>query len=156
MLKFYNELLEKFSLKWSAQKENVVIIKTDMGLLNTLYNIARSISVYSVMTDDNIEYFEEDEFIEDIRDTVADSKYTHFPIVDNEGIVKGVLSRRHLLSFQKKNVVLIDHNEPAQSIVGLKEANILEIVDHHKIEGISTNYPPMLRVEPVGCSATVV
>lgn len=138
------------------KNKNVVIIKTDMGLLNTLYNIAQSISVYSVMTDDNIEYFEEDEFIEDIRDTVADSKYTHFPIVDDEGVVKGVLSRRHLLSFQKKNVVLIDHNEPAQSIIGLKEANILEIVDHHKIEGISTNYPPMLRVEPVGCSATVV
>lgn len=137
-------------------KEGMVIIKTEMGLLNCLYMIAQSISVYSIMSNEEIEYFDTDDYIADVLPQVADSKYTHFPIVDEENIVIGVLSRRHLINYQRKNVVLIDHNEASQTVTGIKEASILEIIDHHKFDGLSTNYPPFFRVEPVGCTATIV
>lgn len=139
-----------------SEKEGMLIIKTDMGLLHSLHMISQSISVYSIMSNSEIEYFELEEYIEEVMPQVANSKYTHFPIVDKDDIVKGVLSRRHLLNYQKKNVVLIDHNEISQTINGIREANILEVIDHHKLDSISTNYPPFLRVEPVGCTATVV
>ncbi|MCQ2978566.1 MAG: putative manganese-dependent inorganic diphosphatase [Clostridia bacterium] len=137
-------------------KKGVMIIKTEMGLLNCLYMIAQSISVYSIMSNEEIEYFDTDDYLEDVLPQVAESKFTHFPIVDDDNMVRGVLSRRHLLNYQKKNVCLIDHNESGQSVYGIKEANILEIIDHHKIDGVSTNYPPFFRIEPVGCSATIV
>ncbi|MCQ2911454.1 MAG: putative manganese-dependent inorganic diphosphatase [Clostridia bacterium] len=138
------------------EKKNVMIIKTELGLLNTLYMIAQSISVFSVMSNEEIEYFQTDDYLEDVLPEVTDSKFTHFPIVDEENMVIGVLSRRHLINYQKKNVVLIDHNEKAQTVNGISEANILEIIDHHKIDGVTTNYPPLFRVEPVGCSSTII
>jgi len=136
--------------------KNVFVIRTKMKFSYVLYMIAQSASMHSIMSTDNIEFFETDEYIEDIKPIVVESKLTHFPIIDKNNKVHGVLSRRHLLKFQKKNVILIDHNEVAQSVKGLKESNILEIIDHHKIDTVSTEFPPLLRMEPVGCTSTIV
>ncbi len=136
--------------------KETMLIKSPHSLLNTIHIIAQSVSVSSIMTKDDIDYFATDEYIDDIKKTVIESPVSQFPIVGKDNKVEGVLSRRHLLSYERKNVILIDHNEATQSIKGIKEAEVLEIVDHHRIDGVATNVPPMIRIEPVGCTSTVV
>ena len=84
------------------------------------------------------------------------TNFRAYPVVDDNSKFLGLVSRRHLLNPTKKNVVLVDHNEFAQSADGIEQANIVEIVDHHKIGGISTDLPISVRVSPVGCCSTII
>ena len=86
-----------------------------------------------------IEYFDTDDYLADVLPQVAESKFTHFPVVDGDNLVIGVLSRRHLLNYQKKNVVLIDHNELAQTVNGIKYYQSIELLgDYYLATAIPT------------------
>ena len=100
--------------------------------------------------------FHLDDYIDDVRNTVLESRFRAYPILDEEGHVVGTLSRFHLLRPRRKQVVLMDHNEKAQSVPGLDQAEILEIVDHHRLADIETTNPISVRNEPVGSTATIV
>ena len=91
-----------------------------------------------------------------MRDTVLESRFRAYPILDENEHVVGTLSRYHLLRPRRKQVILMDHNEKAQSVPGLEQANILEIVDHHRLADIETGNPIYVRNEPVGSTATIV
>lgn len=100
--------------------------------------------------------FNENDYVDDIKETMINTNFRAYPVVDDNNKFLGLVSRVHLLNPTKKNVILVDHNEYAQSADGIEQANIVEIVDHHKIGGISTDVPISFRVMPVGCSCTII
>lgn len=94
--------------------------------------------------------------IEDARKIMASVRHRYFPILDEKGCYCGVVSRRNLLNLHRKQVILVDHNERTQAVDGLEQAEILEIIDHHRIGSLETGGPVYFRNEPVGCTATIV
>ena len=96
------------------------------------------------------------DYIDDVREVVLKSRYRCYPVLDENEKVVGTLSRYHLLRPRRKRVVLVDHNERAQAVPGLDQAEILEIIDHHRLGALETAGPVYFRNEPVGCTATII
>ena len=104
----------------------------------------------------NLTVFHLDDYIDDVQETVLEHRYQAYPVLDEQEHVVGTLSRFHLLRPRRKKVILMDHNEAAQSVPGLDQATILEIVDHHRLADIETKNPIYVRNEPVGSTCTIV
>ena len=100
--------------------------------------------------------FHLDDRVDDVKERVLKHRHPCYPILDSDETVVGVLTRYHLLRPRRKRVVLVDHNEAAQSVPGLEEAQILEIIDHHRLADIQTAYPIYVRNEPVGSTNTII
>ena len=100
--------------------------------------------------------FHLDDYIDDVREVVLKSRYRCYPVLDNEEKVVGTLSRYHLLKPRRKRVVLVDHNELAQTVPGIDQAEILGIIDHHRLADIQTRQPIAVRNEPVGSTNTII
>ena len=96
------------------------------------------------------------DYVDDVRQMAQDNKHRSFPVVDENNKVVGTLSRIHLLKPRRKRVVLVDHNELSQSVPGLEQAEILEIIDHHRLADVQTGSPIYMRNEPVGSTATII
>ncbi len=96
------------------------------------------------------------DYLDDVKEAVLKSRFRSYPIVDESERVVGTLSRFHLLRPNRKRVVLVDHNELAQSVPGLEQAEILEIIDHHRLADVETSAPVYVRNEPVGSTCTIV
>lgn len=96
------------------------------------------------------------DYVDDVREMAQNNKHRLFPVVDENDKVVGTLSRIHLLKPRKKRVVLVDHNEVAQSVPGLEQAEIVEIIDHHRLADVQTLNPIYMRNEPVGSTTTIV
>ena len=94
--------------------------------------------------------------VDDVRETMLKHRHPSYPILDEEEKVVGILTRYHLLRPKKKRVVLVDHNEAKQSVPGLEQAEILEIIDHHRLADIQTSGPIYVRNEPVGSTNTII
>ena len=94
--------------------------------------------------------------VENVKETVWRYRKPCYPILDENNKIVGILTRYHLLRPRRKRVVLVDHNEAAQSVPGLDEADILEIIDHHRLADIQTNNPIFVRNEPVGSTNTII
>ena len=138
------------------EHSNVAVVCTPFSFFKTIKMISQSISVKNILKKDNITFFEADDYLDEVKQTMLNTSYRHFPIMDHDGLVKGLISKRHLLDIQKKKVILVDHNERAQSADGIEQAEILEIIDHHRIANIDTGNPVFLRAEPVGCTNTII
>ena len=118
--------------------------------------IYQSIPVRRIAKMDGLVSFHLDDYIDDVRDTVLESRYRSYPVLDEEGRVVGTLGRFHLIRPQRKRVVLVDHNETRQSVEGLDQAEITAIVDHHRLADVQTGAPVFMRNEPVGSTTTIV
>ena len=100
--------------------------------------------------------FQRNDYVDDIRETMAKKRYRDFPIMDLNGSYYGMISRRSLLGARKKRLVLVDHNEVTQAVDGLDEAEVLEVIDHHRIGSLETMNPVYFRNQPLGCTATII
>ena len=118
--------------------------------------ICHALPIERICKSKDLVYFHLDDFIDDVQDTVLESRFRAYPILDDEERVVGTLARFHLLRPRRKRVILMDHNEKAQSVRGLEQAEILEIVDHHRLADIETKNPIYVRNEPVGSTTTIV
>lgn len=118
--------------------------------------IYQAIPVGRIAQTENLVYFHLNDFIDDVRETVLQSRYRSYPIIDHRGRVVGTLSRYHLLRPKRKRVVLVDHNEKSQAIPGLEQAEIVAIIDHHRLADVQTGHPVFMRNEPVGSTTTIV
>lgn len=107
-------------------------------------------------TTSNIVCFHLTDYLDDVKDILLKSRYRCYPVLDNDERVVGTLSRFHLLNPRRKRVVLVDHNEASQSVVGLDQVEILEIIDHHRLADIQTRQPVSVRNEPVGSTNTII
>lgn len=139
-----------------ARNNKVNIISTAYQTYYTAKNIVLSKYVKDIMKDKDIMMFSEEDYLNDCKEDIEGSKHSKFPIISNDKKYLGLLSRNHLINPQRKKVILVDHNEMNQSAEGLDEAEILEIIDHHKIGDIKTSIPIVFRNIPVGSSNTII
>lgn len=105
---------------------------------------------------DEICHFHLTDYIDDVKDVVLRTRFRSYPVLDENDVVVGSIGRFHLIRPNRKKVVLVDHNELSQSVPGLRQAEILEIIDHHRLADIQTNAPIFFRNEPLGSTATII
>ena len=118
--------------------------------------INQSMPISYFMTREHLITFESDDYIDEIRDVMANKRHRDFPILDKDGRYLGMISRRNLLGAKGKRVVLVDHNEKNQAVAGIENAEIMEIIDHHRLGTIQTMSPVFFRNQPLGCTATII
>lgn len=145
------------AINFNNKPENgCAVICTPYSFFKTIKMISQSISVKNLIGNQDLIYFHTEDTIDEVKEVMLNTTHRHFPVVDEEGKVKGIISKRHILDIQKKPVILVDHNERDQSAKGIEQAEIREIIDHHRIANIDTVGPVYLRAEPVGCTSTIV
>lgn len=144
------------TIRKMATEREIVIIQTPHDTFTAARLINQSIPVRYFMSKDNLETFHLSDYVEEVKEVMAKKKFRDFPVIDNKGRFYGFISRRRLMSSQKKQVIMVDHNEKSQAVDGIEEADILEIIDHHRLGSLETIGPVYFRNQPVGCTATIV
>lgn len=139
-----------------AEEQSIVIISTPHDTFTAARLINQSIPVKHFMTKTPLVTFQMNDYVEDIKEVMTKKKFRDFPILDRHGRFKGLISRRRFMDVSKKKVILVDHNEKSQAVDGIEEAEIVEIIDHHRLGSIETMGPVFFRNQPVGCTATIV
>lgn len=139
-----------------AESSDCVVLRTSHDTYTVALLLNQSIPVEIVMAKDKLAVFHINDYIDEIKDEMLQSRHRAYPVVDNNNEIQGFITRYHLISKKDKQVILIDHNEASQSIDGLEQAQILEIIDHHRIGGIITGSPIYFKNEAVGSTATII
>ena len=140
----------------AANAKDVVVISTPYDTFTTSRLINQSMPIKSFMTRENLIHFDLDDYVDDVRDTVSKIRHRDFPILDENQNYVGMFSRRNLMNARKKQVILVDHNETSQAVANIDEAEILEIIDHHRIGSLETIGPVYFRNQPLGCTGTII
>ena len=144
------------TIKKLAQERGCTVITTPYDTYTAARLINQSMPISFFMKTENMITFETDDYIDDIKEVMASKRHRDFPILDKNGKYKGMISRRNLLGARGKNVILVDHNERSQAVDGMENANILEIIDHHRLGTVETMGPVFFRNQPLGCTATII
>lgn len=144
------------TIRKMAQERGCVIITTPYDTYTAARLINQSMPISYFMKTEHLITFDEDDFIDDIKEVMASKRHRDFPILDKNGHYKGMISRRNLLGARGKAVILVDHNEKSQAVDGIEGADIQEIIDHHRIGAVETISPVYFRNQPLGCTATIV
>ena len=139
-----------------AEEKNCTLITTPYDTYTTARLINQSIPIRYFMRRENLVMFETEEYIEEVRDIMSRERHRYFPILNEDGKYVGMISRRNLLNMRKKQLILVDHNEKSQAVDGIAGADILEIIDHHRIGSLETMSPVFFRNQPLGCTGTIV
>ena len=139
-----------------AKSKGCIILSSPYDSYTVARLINQSMPISYFMTKDNLITFGTDDFIDDIRDVMASKRHRDFPILDKDGKYKGMISRRNLLGARGKNLILVDHNERSQAVEGMDSANVLEIIDHHRLGTVETMSPVFFRNQPLGCTGTII
>ena len=144
------------SIRRLAREKGCKIICTPHSTFTVARLIYQSMPIRYFMRSENLITFKMDDYIEDVLPTMAQTRHRYFPVVDSAGRYKGMVSRRNFLGASKKKVILVDHNEKTQAVNGVDTADLLEIIDHHRLGTISTTRPVYFRNQPVGCTCTII
>lgn len=148
--------LVSFTIKKLAESKGCFIIKTPYDTYTATRLVNQSMPIRYFMKQKALITFQRNDYVDDIRETMAKKRYRDFPIMDLNGSYYGMISRRSLLGTRKKRLVLVDHNEVTQAVDGLDEAEVLEVIDHHRIGSLETMNPVYFRNQPLGCTATII
>lgn len=143
-------------LKELAQQKGCVVIRTHYDTFTVARLINQSVPLSYIMKSDNLITFRTDEFTDNIKDVMATTRLRAFPVLDKNGHYEGTISRRNFLEMRKKQLILVDHNEKSQTVDNIESAQVLEIVDHHRLGSLETIEPIYFRNQPVGCTATIL
>ena len=144
------------TIKKIAQERGCTIIATTYDTYTAARLINQSMPISYFMTREHLITFNSDDYIDEIREVMASKRHRDFPILDKDGYYLGMISRRNLLGAKGKQVILVDHNEKNQAVAGIENAEILEIIDHHRLGTIQTMSPVFFRNQPLGCTATII
>lgn len=139
-----------------AHERNIIVIMSPYDTFTISRLINQSIPVKFIMKKDNLITFSTEDFTDDIQDVMIKNRHRAFPVINKRGKCIGTISRRNFLDMHKKKVVLVDHNEKGQAVENIEKADILEIIDHHKLGSLETINPISFRNQPVGCTATIL
>src|SRR5579875_3606700 len=137
----------------TARQQGVLIISTGYHTFDTIRRIDLSINVEHIMRRE-FDYCHPEDQVSEIEGLLM--RRRSLPVVDNDGKLVGFLSRTDLIKARPKRVILVDHNERSQAVDGIEEADLLGIIDHHRIADVHTQKPIMFRAEPVGCTGTII
>ena len=139
-----------------AGEKDAVIIETELDTFSVSREINKSVPLGAFMTHDSIRSFKLDDYTDDVKSAMGATRHRAFPVTDSRGHYIGTVSRRNLLNIRRKQVILVDHNEKSQAVDNIDDADILEIVDHHRLGTIQTLQPIYFNLQPVGCTATIL
>ena len=139
-----------------AEEKHCVLITTDYDTYTAARLINQSMPIKFFMRREQLVTFETEEYIDEVREIMSKEKHRDFPVLDEDGKYIGMISRRNLLNMKKKQLILVDHNEKTQAVDGISGADILEIIDHHRIGSLETMSPVFFRNQPLGCTATII
>lgn len=139
-----------------AHEKDIVIIMSPYDTFTIARLINQSIPVKYIMKTENLITFSTEDFTDDIQDVMIKHRHRAFPVINKRGKCVGTISRRNFLDMKKKKVVLVDHNEKDQAVDNIEKAEIMEIIDHHKLGSLETMQPIAFRNQPVGCTGTIM
>ena len=143
-------------VKALAREKDCVLIAT----LSDTYTVARlinlSVPARWLMRKKNLVTFRIDDYVDDVKVTMGKNRHREFPVLDHNGKFVGIISRRNMINVHRKQIILVDHTEESQAVDNLDQAEILEIIDHHRIGTVETLQPVFFRGEPVGCTCTIL
>lgn len=139
-----------------AKEHGCTVISTPHDTFTVARLLNQSMPIGFFMIKDNLITFRNDSLIEEIKDIMAKNRNRDFPILNRKGELLGMISRRNLLNMERKKIILVDHNEKSQAVDGIEDAEILEIIDHHRLGTIETMKPVFFRNQPLGCTATII
>lgn len=139
-----------------AEEKDCMVISTPYDAFTAARLINQSMPIKYIMKKENLITFELDDYIDEVREVMSKVRHRDFPVLDENGNYVGMISRRNLLNMQKKRVILVDHNEKTQAVDGIGEAELLEIIDHHRLGSLETISPVYFRNQPLGCTSTII
>ena len=139
-----------------AVEKGTGIIVTPHNTFTVARLIHQSLPVSCIMKKEGLISFRMDEYIEDIEPTITQMRHRYFPVLDKRDNFVGMISRRNFMGVKKKQLVLVDHNEKSQAVRGMEDAEILEIIDHHRLGTVNTLSPVFFRNQPLGSSSTII
>lgn len=143
-------------VKKHAEKRDCVIITTPFDTFSVARLINQSMPIKQYMTRRELVTFDIDDYVDDVKDVMSRVRHRDFPVLGSNGNYVGMISRRNLMNMQKKQIILVDHNEKSQAVDGIGEAEILEIIDHHRLGSLETVSPVYFRNQPLGCTSTII
>ena len=139
-----------------AEERGCSIISTPYDPYTVARLINQSIPINHFMKKNNLITFSTEDYITDIREVMASKRHQYYPVLNMAEKYVGLISQRNYLNAHPKKVILVDHNELSQTIDGIEEVSLLEIIDHHRIGGLQTMNPVYFRNQPLGCTATII
>lgn len=144
------------TIKKLAEERGCAVISTPYDTFTVARLINQSMPISHFMKSENLITFNLKDRTEDIKEIMGKKRYRDFPVLDKEEKYVGMISRRNLINAKKKQLILVDHNEESQAVNGIEFADILEIIDHHRLGSLETLGPVFFRNEPVGCTGTIL
>ena len=144
------------TIKRLAEEKGCTVIMSPHDTFAVARLINQSMPISYFMKTDGLVTFRMDSLVDQIKDVMAKLRHRDFPILDGRGRYVGMISRRNLMNMRRKQLILVDHNERAQAPDGIDNAEILEIIDHHRIGSLETMAPVFFRNQPLGCTATII
>ena len=142
--------------KYRGLESKTCLIATPLDVWQAARLLFQAIPISRVAKSESITCFHLDDYLDDVREAVLQSRYRSYPVLDADNRVVGTLSRYHLMQPRRKRIVLVDHNEVGQSVPGLEQAELVGIIDHHRLADVQTGYPVFMRNEPVGSTNTII
>ena len=142
--------------KYRGIESKTCVIATPLDVWQAVRLLFQAIPISRVAKTEGIACFHLDDYLDDVREAVLQSRYRSYPVLDADNKVVGTLSRYHLIQPRRKRIVLVDHNEVGQSVPGLEQAELVGIIDHHRLADVQTGYPVFMRNEPVGSTNTII
>ena len=139
-----------------AEERECFVISSPHDTYTVARLINQSMPVKHFMTSENLVKFSIDDYTDDIKEVMAKLRHRDFPVLNKHGKYVGMVSRRNLLGIKRRQLCLVDHNEISQAVDNIESAEILEIIDHHRIGSLQTMAPVYFRNQPVGCTATIL
>ncbi|MGN0169839.1 MAG: putative manganese-dependent inorganic diphosphatase [Lachnospiraceae bacterium] len=139
-----------------AAEHGCTVITTPYDTFTAARLLNQSMPIGHFMIDGPLDTFKPDDSVEHVKETMAKLRHRYFPIVDDKDHFLGFLSKRNLLDMTPKALILVDHNEKSQAVDGIEDAEILEIIDHHRLGSMETMQPVFFRNQPLGCTCTII
>ena len=146
----------EFATEMREKDPRLMAIYTPLDAYRAARMLHLSLPIKRILSAAKLITFRLDDYVDDVRRKVLENRFHSFPILDHHDNVVGTLSRYHLLNPRRKKVVLVDHNEMAQSVPGLEQAEIIAVIDHHRLADVQTMNPVYMRNEPVGSTNTII
>ena len=144
------------TIKMLAEEQGCIMIGTPKSTYVAGQMISQAAPIRHYMTENGLLTFTLNSSVEAATKVMTSVRYRYFPVLDDEGRYVGVVSRRNMMGLHKKQLILVDHNEKNQAVEGIEQAEILEIIDHHRIGSMETDGPVYFRNVPVGCTSTII
>ncbi len=139
-----------------AGETGCTVIVSPMDVYTCAKLITHALPVSHIMRREGIISFNTDEAVADVKATVSKLRIRYFPVLDGNNCYVGMMSQRNLLDIDRQKVILVDHNEKGQAIDGVMNAQVIEVIDHHRIDSVETVNPIYFRAQPLGCTATII